>query len=152
DYPAVATEVGFHGHYDANGRLNPQAVAQHGLKGWVIKYSDGKADLDLVDRWINIPVNVGMLHFYHPAVAQTRGVSSFLCQGTDPASQQVFGCEKIEKTALALGVITSTEFVHSKDSEELRAWLATRPPKSGYAAISDVAKVPLTSFRGLEEY
>jgi hypothetical protein len=152
DYPPTATEIGFHGHYGPDGRLNPQLVRQFGLERWVIEYSDGKADRDLVERWINIPVNVGLLHFFHPVVAETKGASSFLCQGTEPARQGIFGCEKIGKTALDVGVATSTEFARSNDYEDLRATFAKRPAKTGYAAISDLDKVPLTSVRGLAEY
>ncbi|MCX7224137.1 MAG: hypothetical protein NT071_00610, partial [Burkholderiales bacterium] len=54
DYVLERTFVGFHGHYDANGRLNRQLVERLGLLEWIIKYSDGKADRDLVKRWINI--------------------------------------------------------------------------------------------------
>jgi hypothetical protein len=152
DYPAEVTEVGFHGHYDSHGQLNAGAVQQYGLKQWIIRHSDGKADTSLVERWINIPVGVGMLHFYHPVLVETKGASSFLCQGTEPPRQRVFSCEKIDKSALDVGVMTSTEFLRSKDYEELRAAVVKRPPQSGYAAISDLAKVPLTSVRGLEEY
>jgi hypothetical protein len=152
DYSPAATQIGFHGHYQADGRLNPELVQRFGLKRWVIKYSDGKADPDLVERWINIPVNKGMLHFYHPVLAQTKGASSFLCQGTEPTRQRNFGCEKIGKSAVDVGVVTSTEFVRSNDYAELRAAFANRPPNTGYAAISDLGKVPLSSSRGLEEY
>jgi hypothetical protein len=48
DYPAEYTNVGFHGHYDANGHLNADMVRQYGLGNWIIKYSDGKADPQLV--------------------------------------------------------------------------------------------------------
>jgi hypothetical protein len=115
DYPLDTTNVGFHGHYDRNGQLDPGTVERYGLRPWIIRYSDGKADPDLVDRWIAIPVNVGMLHFYHPVLAETKGASAFLCQGTEPARQRVFGCEKIGKNALELGVLTSTEFARSND-------------------------------------
>jgi hypothetical protein len=86
DYPAEATEAGFHGHYDSHGQLNAGVVQQYGLKQWIIRHSDGKADTSLVERWINIPVGVGMLHFYHPVLVETKGASSFLCQGTARAA------------------------------------------------------------------
>ena len=44
DYPPEYTHIGFHGHYDSNGRLLPELVHRLGLKNWIIQYSDGKAD------------------------------------------------------------------------------------------------------------
>jgi hypothetical protein len=35
--------------------LNADLVRQYGLRDWIIKYSDCKADPALVERWINIP-------------------------------------------------------------------------------------------------
>jgi hypothetical protein len=52
DYPAIYTHVGFHGHYDPkSGHLLPQQVQRYGLKAWIIKYSDGKADPACVGDW-----------------------------------------------------------------------------------------------------
>ena len=120
DYPAEDTNVGFHGHYYANGRLNADLVSQYHLRDWIIRYSDGKADPQLVERWINIPYSRGMIHFFHPALLKRTGVSTFMCQGDEPTSS-VFNCEAIDKTALDLGVVTSLDFVHSADQEEIRA-------------------------------
>jgi len=55
DHPAEYTNIGFHGHYYANGRLNADLVRQLGLREWIMRHSDGKADPQLVERWINIP-------------------------------------------------------------------------------------------------
>jgi hypothetical protein len=120
DYPAERTEIGFHGHYYANGRLNADLVSQYGLRDWIIKYSDGKADPQLVERWINIPSNHGMIHFFDPALLSVGGASTFFCQGNEP-TRVVFACEPIAKTALDLGVVTSLEIVHSADQAEIRA-------------------------------
>lgn len=54
DYPLDQTRVGFHGHYDAQGNLNSASVIRGGLLDWIIHYSDGKADPELVKRWIAI--------------------------------------------------------------------------------------------------
>jgi hypothetical protein len=124
DYPADRTEIGFHGHYDANGRLNADLVRRYGLRDWIIRYSDGKADPQLIERWINIPYNRGMIHFFNPALLSRDGISTFLCQGDEP-SRLVFACEPIDKTALDLGVVTSLELVHSADQP------ASRAPESG---------------------
>ena len=55
DYLSESNNVGFHGHYDRLGHLNADLVRRYGLRDWIIKYSDGKADPALVERWINIP-------------------------------------------------------------------------------------------------
>jgi len=151
DYPAEYTNVGFHGHYDAKGRLDSYTVRQYGLGDWIIKYSDGKADPLLVERWINIPYSRGMIHFFHPGLVKHGGTSTFMCQGEEAAGS-VFACERIDKTALDLGVVTSLEIVHSADQAELRAAIPIRPRASGFASITDSGKVPLSVDRGLEEY
>jgi hypothetical protein len=120
DYPAERTEIGFHGHYYSNGRLNADLVGRYGLRDWIINYSDGKADPQLVERWIDIPYSRGMIHFFDPALVSRDGASTFLCQGDEP-TRVAFACEPIAKTALDLGVVTSLESVHSADQAEIRA-------------------------------
>jgi hypothetical protein len=142
DFPPEYTNVGFHGHYD-DCHLNRESVERRGLKSWIIKYSDGKADPALVERWINIPLCIGMAHFYHPELLKRGGVSTFMCQGDEPVAQSVIGCEPIHKTALDLGVVTSLEIVKSQDQAEMRALLPKRPKATGFAAIEDSSKVPL---------
>jgi hypothetical protein len=151
DYPPEYTDIGFHGHYDSHGRLLPELVHRLGLKNWIIQYSDGKADPALVERWINIPRNTGMTHFYHPGLLKRHGVSTFMCQGTETTAQ-VFDCEPIPNTALDLGVITSLDIVKSNDRAGIRAGIPEKPRASGYAAIADTRKVPLVSAVGRQEY
>jgi hypothetical protein len=114
DYLPETNNVGFHGHYDRMGHLNANLVRQYGLRDWIIKYSDGKADPALVERWINIPSSRGMIHFFRPGLVKRAGVSTFMCQGDESASS-VFACEPIDKTALDLGIVTSLDIVHSAD-------------------------------------
>jgi hypothetical protein len=152
DFPPEYTHVGFHGHYDDHGHLLAKEILTYGLKNWIIKYSDGKADPALVDRWIHIPVNVGMIHFYDPDLLEREGVSTFMCQGTEPMARSVLGCEPIRKNALDLGIVTSLAIVKSNDQAEMRAMLGERPKASGYAAITDIDKVPLTDENGRQEY
>jgi hypothetical protein len=114
DYLPETNNVGFHGHYDRMGHLNADLVRQYGLRDWIIKYSDGKADPALVERWINIPSSRGMIHFFHPGLVNRAGASTFMCQG-DESSGSVFACKPIGKTALDLGIITSSDIVHSAD-------------------------------------
>src|SRR5215813_8050427 len=84
DYMPENNHVGFHGHYDRMGRLDANLVRQYGLRDWIIKYSDGKADPSLVERWINIPYSRGMIHFFPPASLIRGGASTFMCQGDEP--------------------------------------------------------------------
>jgi hypothetical protein len=151
DYPPEYTDVGFHGHYDSKGRLLPELVHRLGLKNWIIQYSDGKADPALVERWINIPRNTGMAHFYHPGLLKRHGVSAFMCQGSE-STAQVFDCEPIRNTALDLGVITSLDIVKSNDQAGIRAGIPDKPRASGYARITDTKNVPLVSAAGRQEY
>jgi hypothetical protein len=125
DYPAEHTHIGFHGHYHADGQLNAALMAQYGLRDWIIKYSDGKADANLVERWINIPYSRGMIHFFHPGLVNRGGASTFMCRGDEP-TRLVFACEPIAKTALDLGIVTSLDIVHSADQPDLRATIGGR--------------------------
>ena len=152
DAPPEATDVGLHGHYDAAGHLEPGLVERLGLKQWIIRYSDGKADPALVERWINIPVNIGMIHFFHPGLVKHNGVSTFMCQGRNPAGQSVFDCEAITKNALDLGIITSLDVISSRDIAATRAAMPGSIAASGYAAIDDVAKLPVSVLQGRQEY
>jgi hypothetical protein len=114
DYLPENNNVGFHRHYDRMGRLDANLVRQYGLRDWIIKYSDGKADPPLVERWINIPYSRGMIHFFHPGLVRRADASTFICEGDD-AQGSVFACEPIAKTALDLGIVTSLDLVHSAD-------------------------------------
>jgi hypothetical protein len=152
DYPPEYTHVGFHGHYDDGGHLLTKLVDSFGLEDWIIKYSDGKADPALVARWVHIPINIGMIHFYHPDLLKRDGVSTFMCQGAEPRARSVIGCESIHKTALDLGIVTSLAILKSNDQSAVRAALPERRKASGFAAVDDVAAVPLTSENGRREY
>ena len=151
DYPPEYTQIGFHGHY-RNGDLNAAYVAELHLKDWIIRYSDGKADPALVERWINIPRGAGLIHFYNPAQVNIDGYSTFMCQGTEPGHPRIFDCERIPKTALELGVATSTTVVHSGDQQQIRQTILPTPPPSGYAAITDDTKLPGIGEAGHEQY
>jgi len=152
DFPPEYTDVGFHGHYDGRGHLQREYVQAMGLKDWIIKYSDGKADPALVDRWINIPLGTGMIHFRHPELFKRDDVSTFMCQGNEAMARTALGCEPIHKSAIELGIATSLEIVKSTDQSEVRALLPERPKASGFAAIEDIGKVPLAADAGRQEY
>jgi hypothetical protein len=151
DYPPEFTQVGFHGHYD-NGDLNAASVNALHLKDWIIRYSDGKADEALVERWINIPRGTGLIHFYNPALVNIAGYSTFMCQGTEPDHTRIFDCEHISKNALDLGIATSLTLVTSHDQRKIRGTILEIPPPSGFADISDASKVPGVSEAGRQQY
>ena len=121
-----------------------------GMKDWIIKHSDGKADVALVERWTTIPLNRGMIHFYLPSVAREWAAATFFCQGTERGSPSNV-CERIGKSAIDLGVITSLDTISSNDKAELLATLQ-RPKPTAFAAIDDLARIPLNDQRGIEEY
>ena len=156
DYPLSLTHVGFHGHYygpgPRKGELNKQLVDRRGLKDWIIRHSDGKADPDLVERWINIPVNIGMIHFFHPQLAKEHKVATFFCERGPASGPDVLGCEPIVKNALDLGIATSLEMISSNDQAKLRKTFPEIPSKTSYARIDEIDKVPLSSENGLVEY
>ena len=152
DYPPEFTQIGFHGHYDNNGNLNAASVNALHLKDWTIRYSDGKADEALVERWINMPRGKGLAHFYDPALVDIDGYSAFMCQGTEPDHTWIFDCEHIAKNALYLGIATSLTLVSSADQRKIRETVLEIPPPSGFAEISDVSKVPGISEAGREQY
>jgi len=156
DYPPQMTHVGFHGHYypdgPRKGQLNLRLVQRSGLKNWIIEHSDGKADPDLVERWINIPVNKGFIHFFPPWIAGEQKSATFYCEHGPIPGDGIFGCEPIGKSALDLGVITSLQVISSLDQAELRASFPQIPPKTDFARIDDFDKLPVRSQQALAEY
>lgn len=156
DYPAHLARVGFHGHYynqgTRNGQLNRQLVQTQGLKNWIIEHADGKADPDLVERWINIPVNIGFIHFFPPWIADKLESSTFFCERGPVPGSGIFGCEPIGKNRFDLGVITSLQTITSLDQAELRATFPIIPGKTDFARIDDFGKSPVRSQQALAEY
>ncbi len=151
DYPADRTYVGFHGHYSTDGNLDRTSVQKGGLYTWILKYSDGKADPDLVKRWIAIEKNKGAANFFHPDVSTALGNSLFFCDGL--TAQNPTSCEPIATNALERGVITDVRRVSSPDQSTLPGrQRALQFPPSGYAALADIAKLPLESAAGTEQY
>jgi hypothetical protein len=156
DYSADLTHVGFHGHYytegPMKGQLKREAVEKAGLKQWIINHSDGKADPNLVERWINIPVNNGFMHFFHPGIADARKNSTFFCEHGPVPGAGIFGCVPIGKNALDLGIITSLNTIASVDQNELRASFPKMPSKTNFARIDDLEKLPISSEKVQDEY
>ena len=107
------TFVAFHGHYDRNGNLNRHEVERLGLYDWIIKFSDGKADKELVRRWVNIEYNRGMVAFMHPDTKIAGEARTFICDGRE--LRRPLGCEGLAVKALALGVITDLTIWRSSE-------------------------------------
>lgn len=109
DTPPGQTYVAFHGNYDDTGGLNISQIET--LRKYVIDYSDGKADRELVNRWTMIPNTSGFIYFFDPhRLNRKDGISVFLCQGTEKKKYE--DCEKIPgKSGFDLGVYTSTDLV-----------------------------------------
>jgi len=114
DFSLERTFVGFHGHYDATGRVNQRLVERLNLAQWTIKHSDGKADPALVQRWVSIELNTGMVAFMHPDTRTPfRTDKTFFCQGRE--SNRPLGCSTLSVTALDMGVVTDLTLVRSPD-------------------------------------
>lgn len=151
DYPLDRTWVGFHGHYDSQGNLDRTSVAKGGLYNWIIRYSDGKADPELVKRWIAIEKNRGAANFFHPDLAAALGHSVFFCDGLQ--AQKPSSCEPVTTSAMQRGVMTDSHRISSPDQEALTERVRVRQfPASGFAKIEDIRQVPLDTAAGIEQY
>lgn len=115
DYPASLTYVGFHGQYDF-GKLNPAAIKKDDLVGWTTKFTDGKVDQKLIQRWINIERRAGDVRFYPDAVTAQFKRPTMLCQGTESVRPQQ--CEMITTDALAQGIVTTNAYYSSPDAAD----------------------------------
>ena len=141
DYAASLTYVGFHGHYDFD-KLNQAAVKKHDQAGWTTKYTDGKVDPKLMQRWINIERRAGDVRFYPDAVSQRFTQPTMLCLGTESARPQQ--CEKIATHALAQGIVTTNAMYSSPDALNLPyKFLEQKYPTTHYAALSQTDRLPV---------
>lgn len=151
DYPLGRTWVGFHGHYDSRGNLDRSSVAKGGLYDWIIRYSDGKADPELVKRWVSIEQSRGAANFFPPELATTMGHSVFFCDGLQP--KKPTNCEPVTTNAMQRGVVTDNQRISSPDKETLTERIrAHQMPATQFAKIDDVGKVPLDIPSGIEQY
>ena len=150
DYPASLTYVGLHGHYDF-GKLNPQAVEKNDLARWTIKFTDGKVDPKLLQRWINIERRAGDARFYPSSVTAQWKDSSFLCVGSE--STRPTRCKRLGTNGLAQGIVTTTALYASPDAATLPFKLReTRFPTTSYATLYEVAKLPTATAVKRKDY
>jgi hypothetical protein len=113
DFGLERTFVGFHGHYKS-GKLDRPLVERLNLAQWVIKHTDGKADPDLVQRWVSIELSKGMVAFMHPNTeTPLRTEKTFFCNGLE--SNRPLSCNTIAETALNMGIITDLAVLRSPD-------------------------------------
>lgn len=119
DYAAGLTYVAFHGNYRTDGEL--VANAPWRLKQFIEQHSDGKADKELVDRWVNLQNRNGFAYFYHPqALNRKDALSILLCQGSETGKRWT-ECEKIARhDALSMGIVTNLERKRSCDAATLQ--------------------------------
>jgi len=111
EQPLENTFIGFHGNYASNGAL--QSARMPMLKAWVIKYSDGKANPDLVEQWVHIPNHHGYASFYHRDAKLLPGTQKvLLCQGTEARASRQQQCQKPQMgDALDNGIVTTWEIL-----------------------------------------
>ncbi len=150
DYPASLTFVGFHGHYDF-GKLNTQAVEKDDLARWTIKYTDGKVDPKLLQRWMRIERRAGDARFYPAAVTAFWKDASFLCEGTESSRPTL--CEQLGTTALAQGIVTTTQLYSSVDAATLPfKKREAKYPTTAHATLTDASKLPNASAALRKDY
>ena len=150
DYPASLTFVGFHGHYDF-GKLNTRAVEKDDLAQWTIKYTDGKVNRKLLQRWIHIEKRAGDARFYPAAVTAFWKDASFLCEGAE--STKPTTCERLGTTGLAQGIVTTTQLYSSADAATLPfKKRAAKYPTTSWATLTDVSKLPNASAALRKDY
>jgi len=151
DYPLNQTRVSFHGHYDDQGNVSEASAVRSGQFDWIMRHLDGKADPDLVRRFIAIRTNKGALSFFHPDLAATLGNSAFFCDGSE--RRKITSCEPVLTDAIQFGVITDARRISSPDRDTSPKQLRARQfPPSGFAAVDELSKLPLDSDEGREQY
>lgn len=115
DFHPYYSYLGFHGVYSSEGSLKGFArapVTNEDL--WYIKRSGGKLDRELVQRWMGLGYQGGMAKFFYQSPSEIRSAPSFICATRMPIEQ----CEKLDKSALDLGLITSSELAHVNDQTD----------------------------------
>lgn len=114
DLPLEKTFVGFHGNYGNDGSLLIARMEM--LKEWIVKYSDGKVNPDLLNQWVHITNHHGYAAFYHRDARLLPGTKKvLLCQGTEERGRWQEQCAKPELgDALENGVVTTWEVLKTK--------------------------------------
>lgn len=118
DQPLDKTYVAFHGNYNNDGKLIKANMPT--LKAWVVKYSDSKANPDLVEQWVNIENRNGFAYFYHPqAIIEAGPQRVLICKGDEDPKIRLQLCAKPELgNALVNGILTTLEIVKMNPTVE----------------------------------
>ena len=117
DQPLDKTYAAFHGNYANDGKLLKANMST--LKAWVVKYSDSKANPELVEQWVNLENHNGFAYFYHPQVKLDAGPQRvMICQGSEDPKSCPEQCAKPELCdAMANGILTTLEIVKMDPQE-----------------------------------
>jgi hypothetical protein len=113
DFPSHYAHLGFHGGYRSEGSLKgwggqPASNAYV----WYVNRTSGKLDPELVKRWLTLEQSSGLAIFYYNSPDKIRSSPSYFCVRSMPIEQ----CEKIGKSALDFGLITTAELAPVKDT------------------------------------
>ncbi len=116
DFPPGATDIGFHGHYKKDGTLDTELMKQDGAAGLDHQVPRRQGRRGAGRSLGEYPDE----HRAHPFLQSgpreaRRGFDVFLLAAVSRRRTRPFKCEAIAKSALDLGVSTSTEIIHSHD-------------------------------------
>jgi hypothetical protein len=110
DAPNEPGHIGFHGHYDNSGSVNTALVEKKGLHAWVMKYTDGKADSELVAKWVAFRRNTDVVNFFHPEAKFSDNLTVRNCERYTRSTGAPLRCPGIPNTdALKQGIITTID-------------------------------------------
>ncbi len=120
------------------------AVKKNDLAQWTLKFTDGKVDPNLMQRWINIERRAGDVRFYPDVVTARFTQPTMLCVGTESSRPQQ--CEKIATHALTQGIVTTNAMWSSPDALSLPyGWRRQQFPTTAYATLDHVDRLPARS-------
>jgi hypothetical protein len=109
DPPGQLAHIGFHGRYNSSGSLNEELVQKFGLLDWILKHTDGKADRELVTKWISFRRNTDIVAFFHPSAPFADKLTVRNCERFTRATGAPLRCPAIDTDALLQGVITTLD-------------------------------------------
>jgi hypothetical protein len=110
DSSTEPSHIGFHGHYDSSGSVNAALVEKKGLHAWIMKYTDGRADSELVAKWVAFRRNTDVVNFFHPETKFSDNLSVRNCERYTRTNGAPLRCPGISNTdALKQGIITTLD-------------------------------------------
>jgi hypothetical protein len=152
DYPATSTYIGFHGHYRNDRSLDSASVVRMRLKDWTLRFAGPGLPEEMVNAWINLPINTQTVNFYPPFLTNQYAYSVFEC----PAHQATpEACKPLSGDAVSLGIVTDGTLFESLDEMNPKATAMARAalyPASGFAVVEDLSRLPLDTDAGIDNY